>query len=91
MHWGFGKEKKEEDWQQMLAQSESVPAKKEEILSASYQSKCPAALPDPSTVVLLLLIITLETMVHLLKLLVSMHRSLEFLSPQLLQGTAADS
>ena len=29
MYWGFGEwEKKEEDWQQMLAQGESLPAKK---------------------------------------------------------------
>ena len=29
MHWSFGeKEKKEEDWQQMLIQGESFPAKK---------------------------------------------------------------
>ena len=28
MHWGFGEKKKEEDWQQMLAQGESFPTKK---------------------------------------------------------------
>ena len=31
MHWGFGEEEKEEeDWQQMLAQGRSFPAKKKE-------------------------------------------------------------
>ena len=36
--WG-GKKKEEEDWQQMLAQGESFPAKKQTKLAAFFKSK----------------------------------------------------
>ena len=42
MHWGFGEEKKRENWQQMLAQGESFPARKKYNSTNSEESKCPS-------------------------------------------------
>ena len=41
MYWGFGEEKKErEDWQQMLAQGESFPAKRKKLTYKKHLKLC---------------------------------------------------